>query len=315
MSAETSISVIIPVHNVELYLAECLDTILKQTAKDLEIICINDGSTDNSGKILDEYSAKDKRIKVVHSANKGVSATRNVGLALAKGRYISFIDADDWIAPDFYENLLKNEVDFPDIIQGGIKFCGGSGKTLTCSSPLFVRNSGFAQIVANMPKCYTCNKLWKNSFIKEHNLRFAEDIRYCEDVLFTIQAAFLADSWKFVDYTGYFYRINATSVSNSPTKEAMRRNHRIIVIERALSFASQQNFSASDRQALEDFLARQLIGDKEALDLNYIQQLTGMMNYPDILYAKHRKAKRKQMFRLSYIKAKISDFITNLWRK
>ena len=101
------ISVIVPVYNVEPYLRKCLDSIIGQTYKDLEIIIIDDGSTDCSGKICDEYEERDGRLKVFHTENKGLSAARNLGLDNATGDWIGFVDSDDWIEPDMYEVLLK----------------------------------------------------------------------------------------------------------------------------------------------------------------------------------------------------------------
>lgn len=99
------ISVIIPVYNVEPYLANCLNSVINQTFKNIEIICIDDGSTDNSGAICDAYAQNDNRIKVVHQNNQGLSVARNVGLDLANGKYISFIDSDDYVHPKFLEIL------------------------------------------------------------------------------------------------------------------------------------------------------------------------------------------------------------------
>lgn len=101
------ISVIIPVYNVEQYLARCMESVINQTYKNLEIILVNDGSTDNSGKMCDEYAGKDSRIKVIHKENGGASTARNVGLSIAQGEYIGFVDSDDWIERDMYEYLLR----------------------------------------------------------------------------------------------------------------------------------------------------------------------------------------------------------------
>ena len=97
------ISVIVPVYNVELYLYQCLDSIINQTFKDIEIICINDGSTDNSGKVLEEYAQKDDRVKVLTQENQGQAVARNKGLDIAKGEYIYFVDSDDFIHPQTLE--------------------------------------------------------------------------------------------------------------------------------------------------------------------------------------------------------------------
>lgn len=101
------ISVIVPVYNVEKYLNRCVDSILKQTYQDIEIILVDDGSTDSSGTICDEYKKLDSRIKAVHINNSGAAKARNVGLDMVNGDYISFIDSDDWILPNFLENLFN----------------------------------------------------------------------------------------------------------------------------------------------------------------------------------------------------------------
>ena len=103
---ENLISVIVPVYNVEQYLRKCIDSIISQTYKNLEIILVDDGSKDNSGKICDEYENKDERIKVIHKKNGGLSDTRNIGLDIAKGDFISFIDSDDIVENDFFEYLI-----------------------------------------------------------------------------------------------------------------------------------------------------------------------------------------------------------------
>ena len=99
------VSIIVPVYNVEKYLECCLESLINQTLKDIEIICVNDGSTDNSGKILENYAAKDNRIKVIHQVNGGQAAARNNGLNAVNGKYINFIDSDDWVDLDFIEKL------------------------------------------------------------------------------------------------------------------------------------------------------------------------------------------------------------------
>ena len=101
------VSVIVPVYNVENYLEECVNSILNQTYENLEIILVDDGSTDNCPQICDDWAKKDKRIKVIHKANGGVSSARNVGLDNATGEYIGFVDSDDYIDITMYEKMLK----------------------------------------------------------------------------------------------------------------------------------------------------------------------------------------------------------------
>lgn len=101
------ISIIVPVYNVELYIHQCIDSIVNQTYQDIEILLIDDGSTDKCRNICDEYARIDHRIRVFHTENKGLSAARNLGLREARGEYIGFVDSDDWIEPNMYEVLLQ----------------------------------------------------------------------------------------------------------------------------------------------------------------------------------------------------------------
>ena len=101
------LSVIVPVYNAEAYLRKCISSILQQTYSDLEVILVNDGSIDSSGKIAQEIADEDDRVKVINQINQGVSSARNTGLRIAAGRYVGFVDADDWIEPTMYETLIN----------------------------------------------------------------------------------------------------------------------------------------------------------------------------------------------------------------
>jgi glycosyltransferase involved in cell wall biosynthesis len=114
------LSIIVPVYKVEQYLRRCVDSILAQTFTDFECILIDDGSPDNCPAICDEYAAKDHRIKVIHQGNGGLSAARNAGLKIVNGELVGFVDSDDWIAPDMYETLIKNQIK----TQADIVMCG-----------------------------------------------------------------------------------------------------------------------------------------------------------------------------------------------
>ena len=103
---QTVISVIVPIYKVEQYLRQCVDSILNQTHSALEVILVDDGSPDGSGKICDEYAARDSRVRVIHKKNGGLSDARNAGIDIAQGDYIAFVDSDDWLEPDTYESML-----------------------------------------------------------------------------------------------------------------------------------------------------------------------------------------------------------------
>ena len=105
------VSIIVPVYNTAQYLKRCINSIINQTYKNLEIICVNDGSTDGSELILDEFAAKDSRIRIIHKQNNGESSARNFGLKIMTGQYIGFVDCDDWIEADMYERLVSVAVE------------------------------------------------------------------------------------------------------------------------------------------------------------------------------------------------------------
>ena len=181
---EIKISVIIPVYKVESYLSKCLDSVLNQTHKNLEIILVDDGSPDHCGEICDNYAARDNRIQVIHKSNGGVSSARNAGLAVATGEWIGWVDSDDWIEPDMYEYLLKgvleNKADiavcsryeeFPD----QQKFKGWKQKELLDTEKaleLLLRN----QAMQN----YLWDKLWRRELF--NGLTFPEGKTF-EDVM------------------------------------------------------------------------------------------------------------------------------------
>lgn len=202
------ISVIIPVYNCEKYLQDCLKSVIGQTYKDLEIIIIDDGSTDNSGTICDQFAKQDSRIQVIHQENKGVSASRNIGILQMSGELVSFIDADDTLDPDMYEFLcsLMNDHN-ADIAHCGYRHVVGEEIRLVHDSQqIFSQNSEEALtclIGARLFVGSLWNKLYKAKLIKD--LTFDEDIKINEDILFNFQVFLRADKIVFADYTKYNY--------------------------------------------------------------------------------------------------------------
>lgn len=166
------ISVIVPIYNVEKYLSKCIDSIINQTYKNLEIILVDDGSPDNCPKICDEYEKKDSRIKVIHKENGGLSDARNAGMKIAKGEYISFIDSDDFISENFINILYRNlSVSKCDIAECDIvKFVEDENpvEQLSDKKPLVVdTEKGLSMLIAeNEFHQYVTNKLYKSELIK-----------------------------------------------------------------------------------------------------------------------------------------------------
>ena len=166
------ISVIVPVYNVEPYLRKCLDSIVNQTYRDLEILVIDDGSTDWCGKICDEYAGKDGRIRVFHTENRGLSCARNLGLDNARGEWIGFVDSDDWIETDMYEVLLKRaEETEADIVECGVleEHPNRTGKR---QEYLVTGTEAVIMLIHRELSNAVWNKLWKKSCFDK--IRFPE---------------------------------------------------------------------------------------------------------------------------------------------
>ena len=177
------ISIIVPVYNVEKYLRKCIDSILNQTFRDFELILVDDGSTDSSGKICDEYSLKDSRIKVIHKENGGQSSARNMGLDVAQGEYIGFVDSDDWIEKDMYEILYRNcKMKDGDIGIIGINFVYNNRVRKGLEYPLqsWKKEEGMYKLIEHKYfGNYFCSKIFSRKLFK--NIRFKEGIIY-EDI-------------------------------------------------------------------------------------------------------------------------------------
>ena len=185
------ISIIVPVYNTEKYLSKCLDSILNQSYKNLEIILVDDGSKDGSGDICDKYAAVDSRIKVIHKENEGVSKARNTALEIATGDYIGFVDSDDTINPEMfkilYNNLVNNEVeisicDFKMVYNDREEHLNKENLSMRLSSDKAIENI----LLGKYFQGHLCNKLFKANVIGE--LRFDEDIYVYEDMLLVIKA-------------------------------------------------------------------------------------------------------------------------------
>lgn len=177
------ISIIVPVYNVEPYLRKCLDSILDQTYRDLEILVIDDGSTDGSGKISDEYK-KEERVRVFHTENRGLSAARNLGLDNASGDWIGFVDGDDWIEQDMYEVLLKRaEETGADVVECG---CHANFKSTSYLYPAIQRTvSGLESVevlIRGEIRTQVWNKIWRSHLFAD--IRFPEGHSF-EDIATT----------------------------------------------------------------------------------------------------------------------------------
>ncbi len=212
---EDLISVIVPVYNVEEYIEKCIDSIISQTFKNLEIILVDDGSPDNCGKICDEYAKKDNRIKVLHKENGGVSFARNIGLQNATGNWITFVDSDDWIENDYIEQLLKiGKQDNVDVILCGYNRINNTTKqeiNATGGKEKYNHSEYLIKTLNPQTGFGFCHmKLIKRDAI--NGLIFDEKLVVGEDALFNIQLSKNIKKAVFYKKALYNYRNNANSV-------------------------------------------------------------------------------------------------------
>lgn len=188
------VSIIIPVYNAEKYMNRCLDSCSAQTYGNIEVLMINDGSDDCSEKICREYSQKDKRFITLSQENKGVSEARNNGIMHAKGKYITFADSDDWLAPDavseYVERAVEDKTDF--VIAGFLRVINDVTIPMSdIKEDLLITREHFAECMADAPADFyygvVWNKLYRAEIIKQHHIFFSPRFKWCEDFLFNLE--------------------------------------------------------------------------------------------------------------------------------
>lgn len=232
------VTIIVPVYNVEKYLARCLDTLISQTLSDIEIICVNDGSTDNSLNVLTQYQKFDSRIKIINKNNGGLSSARNAGIDAANGKYILFVDSDDWVSSIQAEHLYNNaEKNNSDVVIYDFVCNSFNDKKYTLLTVKDYWNK-FVDTPFNIESIdsssykllpvSSCLKLYRTDFINKNKIRFVEGMIF-EDVPFWAEIYTKARRITYLPEVHYFYRINSV---NSITK---RNNRNYFDIIRAYS--------------------------------------------------------------------------------
>ena len=209
------ISVIVPIYNVEKYLRKCVDSLINQTYKNLEIILVDDGSLDNCPKICDEYAKQDSRIKVMHKENGGLSDARNAGMKVARGEYISFIDSDDWIKPEMIEGMYNRMIeDNSDLVSSGVLWVDENGaeiRNATVSENCVLNTEQAMKELINDGKLkqHVWNKLYKADLIK--NILFDKG-KYHEDVFWSYKVIGEAERISIEKNSYYFYVQRSKSI-------------------------------------------------------------------------------------------------------
>ena len=223
MYKDILISIIVPIYNVEKYLCKCIDSLINQSEKRIEIILVDDGSSDNCGAICDSYEKKDNRIKVIHKENGGLSSARNAGLDIAKGEYIGFVDSDDWIEIDMYKILFDFAIKYDaDIVYSNFKkvYSENEVHNIVDSNKVYVfeRNEALNNIYTELGihTVVSWNKLYKRSLFNK--IRFP-DGHIHEDVYTTHKLLNISNKVVYIDKTLYYYRQNESSITNSSFSE------------------------------------------------------------------------------------------------
>ena len=213
------VSVVIPCYNVEQYISECLDSVINQTYKNLEIICINDGSVDNTLNILNKYAEKDSRLIVIDSANKGVSNARNIGIEKASGEFLTFIDSDDYFEYDCIEKcVLEMRAKNADILCFGLLEVHGSLKKTRFDFELlqnYKKEKTLPDEVLKQLMLNACGKMYKLDFIVNNNIKFPLSIKTCEDGVFCLFCLYKNPKITLLDENFYNYRIRKGSACGS----------------------------------------------------------------------------------------------------
>jgi len=232
------ISIIVPMYNVEDYIEECVDSLRRQTLKNIEIILVDDGSPDRSGEIARKYCSMDARVKVIHKKNGGLSSARNAGLQAATGDYVGFVDGDDFVLPAMFENMYaaakKDDLD--------IVMCGYHKHSDTEDAyfppPLPTDRLLLSwDIKRELKKAhetrfiwYVWRNLYRRDLLKKNQLYFFEDIRFAEDSPFNLYAFYAAKRVRAIDDGYYMYRCNPDSLTEVPFKpymdESLKRQYR-----------------------------------------------------------------------------------------
>lgn len=253
------ISIIIPVYNVEHYLSKCIGSILAQLPFDLEILLVDDGSTDNSANICDKYAKKYSEIKVYHKINGGVGSARNLGLEVAKGKYIVFLDADDWFDINMFEKICQiTQIEHPDMIQFGYYRISENDEIISSYQPVVVDKfclsfEDYAKL--SIYQGGMCNFLIKREIIENAHIRFSDNIKYAEDGEFMFKCAYCSKNIYVCSDVFYYYLIRRGSATQIKFTINGINDH-LIVLDNLFSFIN--NYKSTISPFFQKELIKQL---------------------------------------------------------
>lgn len=297
------ISVIVPVYNVEKYLEQCVDSILQQTITDLEVILVDDGSTDKSALICDEYQVRDTRIKVLHKQNGGLMSAWKAGVQMSKGDYIGFVDSDDWIDSDMYMTLYQTAVKS----SADIVLCGWirEGKNKREKEPMYIESGkydrdsleknifpkmlSFGKMLERYISPNRVTKLFKRELLEKNFKYFDEKVSIGEDLITSFSCILDVKSiYMLAEYFPYHYRLNESSIMEKADFQFYRKS--LLMIQQFRRIVKEKNRTGFDVQLNNDLLSLAYWGTErlvksDATKKEKIKYIQSMLNDHDFRVA------------------------------
>lgn len=289
-------TIIIPVYNAENYLKSCISSILNQTYQYFELILVDDGSSDGSGGICDGFAESDKRVRVIHQENRGVSHARNNGISVATGKWICFVDSDDEVKQDWLEHYVNN-ADADLLVQGVLEIIDNK-KQIKISMPnLFVEGEERQNLHARKFNLNPPFKCFKTDIIRKNNLHFIEGMHSAEDLTFVLNYMIFSNSVRFIPYDGYIYNHQNSTLTRKFHSPDVRAEWRRTVFETILKMCKGNKSAPLYRSIVEQ-------------DFSFITQ------YVTTNYGKLTRAERYKLYqvlRMNYDKINILSMRWTRW--
>lgn len=319
------VSAIIPVYNAEKFLVECIESLRNQTLSEIEMIFINDGSTDNSLEILERYKKIDNRITVINQKNSGPSVARNKGIKIAKGEYISFIDSDDWINKNMYQEMYQNaKQNNSDLVICDMKLIGKNDelyiKGTTLNTCIYdkekVEQHIYEELISNSQFNSAANKLYKAEIVKSHHITFDKEIYYAEDWLFNVNFLKRCTTVSYINKAFYYYRRGHESSSSTYKDDTFYRTGTWLYnMRKQLAY----EFNINPFLAIQDLykvLVHCIISEFRRQDINFYEKKRRVNNILRVSEVEDirkninvKQLTKKDFFLLHCIKYKLSIFL------
>ena len=294
MNIQPKVSIIIPIYNTGEYVARCLDSITNQTLKEIEIICVNDGSTDSSSAIIAEYAERDSRIKILSQSNQGLGAARNTGLNAATGEYISFIDSDDTVDNNFHQSLYQTATtDSAEIVYAPFVYITGNDRQTENITP--GRYSSLKDKFAILNNGAVTNKLFKADLVKD--ILFPTKLIY-EDNVFLINAVCKAKCVTTINNVHYHYILKENSLTISKSLDKKRSEDSLEILKQLIEIISKYCTTKQDKCEFINFCTRSFISGRCQNDSFAEEFINCFESDPEMkkIAAKYKRCFLKRLF-------------------